>query len=359
MELRETDRMLIDAVIRRAELRCPDALDVIAVYGSVQTGDLWEKSDLDLAIVINDKSGYVLVEGFLLEDTGIGYDLYCTPWEQLEEMPRYPNPQLSKLMDSQLVYCRNAEAEARFLALREACRERLDAPFSEVDFARVQYVLREAEHNFALAMTADTFSEARLHAYGTVQSSMDAVMLAAKSYYRRGVHRVFDELREAGAPDGFTERVRAVMAAKKLAELREALTGLLRIMLQFCEQAGAQFRPERKTPTPDDLRGTCEEMISNWAGKMQLAADCGDQWIAFASMSSFQSMLNRELGAAYRMPDFDVLSGFDAADLPASYRAFTASLETYREFCESIGLPLNRYPDAAAFVRAYAGDWSQ
>ena len=41
-------------IIEKAEKICPDSLALIGIYGSVATGDDYEKSDLDLLILIQD-----------------------------------------------------------------------------------------------------------------------------------------------------------------------------------------------------------------------------------------------------------------------------------------------------------------
>ena len=353
MELRESDRTLIDAVIRRAERLCPEALDLIAVYGSALTGDTWEKSDLDLAIVINNDAGYALAQGFLLEDTGIAYDLYCTTWTQLEEMAQYRDPQIARLMDSEIVYRREEAAAERLRRLRDGCGKRLSVPFSTADFASVRAALREAEHFYARTMTADTLSEARINAYGAVRRCMDAVMLAAKRYYRKGVRRVFEELREADAPDGFCETAIAVTMAGNLEALRLSLTAMMRLMREFETKLASRFAAEKQPPKPAALRGTYEEMCSNWAGKMLLAERSGDRWLAFASMSCFQSMLD-EIGEETALPPFEVLADYDPENLSATRCRFQAHLERYREFCGSCGLPVCRYPDASAFRQAFS-----
>ena len=352
MELRETDRILIDAVIRRAERLCPDALDLIAVYGSVLTGDTWEKSDLDLAIVIRDEAGYALAQGFLLEDTGVGYDLYCTTWEQLEDMAQYRDPQIAKLMDSEVVYRRNEAAAARLDRLRTECAERLSSPFSPADLACVRSILREAEHFYSRVMTADTLSDMRLNAFGAVRRCMDAVMRAAKRYYRRGARRFLAELRDAGAPEGSLEKLMAVTAAKNAETLQTSLTALLRLMRSWESALESRCSAEKRPPTPEALRGTYEEMCSNWAGKMLLAEQSGDRWLAFASMCCFQSMLD-EIGEEIGLPAFEVLAGYDPDDLAATRAQFQAQSGQYRDLCVSCGLAVCRYPDAQAFLQAY------
>lgn len=50
---------------KKADALCPDSLALIGVYGSVVTGDEYEKSDLDLMILINDENGQVLAVDLL------------------------------------------------------------------------------------------------------------------------------------------------------------------------------------------------------------------------------------------------------------------------------------------------------
>lgn len=72
------NQKIIDAVIAKAEKICPNSLALIGIYGSVATGDVYTKSDLDLMILIKDNDGWKLGTGFILEDSKIGYDIYCT-----------------------------------------------------------------------------------------------------------------------------------------------------------------------------------------------------------------------------------------------------------------------------------------
>ena len=55
--LHTRNRAIIDAIIKKAEQCCPDALDLVAVTGSFSRDEYYEKSDLDLLIVINAADG--------------------------------------------------------------------------------------------------------------------------------------------------------------------------------------------------------------------------------------------------------------------------------------------------------------
>lgn len=103
MKLDEINQKIVDAIVRKAEKVCPGSLALIGVYGSVCTGDVHEKSDLDLMILINDDEGRKLSDGFILDDRKIGYDIYCTDWKMLEEEAECRHAHLAKLMDSEIV----------------------------------------------------------------------------------------------------------------------------------------------------------------------------------------------------------------------------------------------------------------
>ena len=78
--MNNVNQKIINAVIEKAEKVCPDSLALIGIYGSVATGDEYEKSDLDLLILIQNDEGWQLGTGFILDDRKVGYDIYCTTW---------------------------------------------------------------------------------------------------------------------------------------------------------------------------------------------------------------------------------------------------------------------------------------
>ena len=120
--LEARNEKIIRGIIRRAERVCPGSLALIGIYGSFSTGRIHPGSDLDLLILINDEAGYRLKAAFVQEDLEIGHDLYCTRWEDLERMAGYPDPHISKLMDSRIVYVSAPEYAERLQALRSRAR---------------------------------------------------------------------------------------------------------------------------------------------------------------------------------------------------------------------------------------------
>ena len=57
---------IIDAVIDKANKVYPQAFALIGIFGSVATGDDYEKSNLDLLIPVEDEEGCAIGAVFIL-----------------------------------------------------------------------------------------------------------------------------------------------------------------------------------------------------------------------------------------------------------------------------------------------------
>ncbi|MDD2492272.1 MAG: nucleotidyltransferase domain-containing protein, partial [Bacteroidales bacterium] len=96
--LQKRNQKIIDAVIKKGEKVCPNAIDLIGIYGSFCTGDIHEKSDLDLLIVINSDKGRKVSSCFILGE--VAHDIYCTTWESVESISLFEEPQIAKIMEA-------------------------------------------------------------------------------------------------------------------------------------------------------------------------------------------------------------------------------------------------------------------
>ena len=132
----ERNRLLIDAILEKERRLCPGSIALIGIYGSFLTGDVHPRSDLDLLILINDDRGRQLAETFIEDDRQVGHDLYCTSRESLREDARYTDPNIAKLMDSEIVYCADASARAELEELREQEEKRSPPRFQRTICAR-------------------------------------------------------------------------------------------------------------------------------------------------------------------------------------------------------------------------------
>lgn len=340
------DQKIIDAVIRKAEAVCPDSLALIGLYGSAATGDTHAKSDLDLLVLINDDRGWQLAEAFILDDIGIGYDIYCTSWDMLEGDARCNHAHLSKLLDSPLVYVRDQSAVERLEAIRQKARTLLA---SGERYDRAQAAFDYAKKSYADCFLTDGLARIRLEACAVIHFLLDAVMLAHGRYFRKGIKRTFEEVAELALPFDMEAGVLAVIRAETADEIRTGLTGLMRRVQQHLHRPG-----EKAAPCRDNLTGTYEEMYSNWRNKMPEAAARGDLFSSFMNMGSLGFML-REIAQDVAIGEFDIMEGFDPGHLEKNAAAFDAALDRVLKEYDRAGIQPGRYADADAFVAEYLG----
>lgn len=129
---------------------------------------LYDKSDLDLLILINDDNGWKLSCTFIQDDLQVGHDIYCTNWEGLEYDAGYEHPNISKLMDAKIVYCADEKYKERLEVLRQKAKNILEAPFSREDYEKAEKVLKETEHFYMMAIISDEHSKVYEYAGGVV-----------------------------------------------------------------------------------------------------------------------------------------------------------------------------------------------
>ncbi|MGN0141750.1 MAG: nucleotidyltransferase domain-containing protein, partial [Roseburia sp.] len=241
--MNQVNQTIVDVIIKKAEKVCPQSLALIAVYGSVATGDDYEKSDLDLMILINDDEGWKLSAGFILDDIGVGYDIYCTSWQMIEGDAECSHSRLSKLMDSKILYVKDESAVKRLDALREKAANLLQ---SEERFEKAEEALKNAKIAYADAMLSESLSETRAQAAYVIELLLDTVMLWNGRYFKKGVKRTFEELEEVTLPEHFVSGIEAVVMSKDIREIRDALTDLMAAVKRFAVRAEAKSEPSQE-----------------------------------------------------------------------------------------------------------------
>ncbi len=351
--LERRNRRIIDVVLEKERAVCPGTVALIGIYGSFLTGDIHPLSDLDLLILIRDERGRQLATAFVQEDLGVGHDIYCTTWEDLRRDACYEHPHIAKLMDARIVYCADETSRMELETLREQVRVRLAAPFDEADLRNAEREWNKAQCCYADAMAAAELSEVRRYAGGMIYYAENALALLNKTYFRRGVRRRYEELNAMERrPEDLCERVDAVLTAAAVPCLKERLTALTTALTACFRQAGEAVRTEKRPAGAETLSGTYEEMVSNWHGKMVMAAENGDRHLAFMSLESFNEMLS-DLSGAVDIGTYDALSAYDPEDLRKTAEGMEAILRDYLREYEQAGLQPKRYADIDAFAAAY------
>lgn len=341
-----TNQKIINAIIEKANIVCPESLALIGIYGSVATGDVYEKSDLDLLVLIQNDEGQKLGTGFILDDKHVGYDIYCTNWNGLRYDAKCHHAHISKLMDSQIVYVNNQEAYKELLQLRRQAKQILE---SEERFQRVNELVNKAKTAYANACLYDELGQVRLEAFGVIHYLLDAVMLYHGSYFKRGVKRTFEELATLPLDDMFTDTVKKIVVSKDIFELRD----LLKILILYTANHTRWEKP--KAEASDTLAGTYEEMYSNWRNKVEDAAENDDAFASFANMCNLHFMF-KEISEKAEIGTFDIMGAYSSDSLKDNIRTFDRYLQKYEEVYARAGISVKRFADVDEFVAYYLSE---
>ena len=342
--MNDRNEKIIDAIIKKAEALCPDSLVLIGVYGSVATKDEYEKSDLDLMILINDENGQVLADGFILDDVDIGYDIYCTSWDMLEEDAQCDHAHLSKLFDSEIVYCKDKIALKRLDGIRRKAAELLA---SDKRYEKADKAYSDAKKMLAEVYLTQSLSKARSCAGAAIEFIENAVMLYNGQYFKRGTKKALEELKQLGLPFDPETRILAVIQAETVEKIRAGLTELFVLTDGYL-----QVPKKKESPSAENLRGTYEEMYSNWKNKMAEAAGRDDVYSSFMNLLSLQYMFHG-IAECIAVDDFEIMDKFNPKNLRVNVDVFDQALNKYLAEYEKVGICPKHFENMTEFAEDY------
>jgi predicted nucleotidyltransferase len=341
---------IIQAVIEKSRRVCLGSVALIGIYGSFASDDIHEKSDLDLFIVINDPDGYKIASCFILGD--VAHDVYCTTWEQLEEMARYSNPYISRLVDLKIVYCPDDKYRQKFLELRDAVGKRLASPFDESDLQNIKVHFEEAQRSYADVMMSKKPERAKYASARLIHHSEMIVYLMSKSYVRLGVKRMPEEIeRLQRLPSGFLVCYRLLVESDSLRSIKKNATSLIRCIRDEIEEIKSEVHKKKRLDR-QALEGSYEEIHSDWKNKMWLAEKVGSKYLSLMTAASCQLFYD-QMGEEYEGISVDLMKSFDINDLQASAMAFDEAMEKYKLLYDKVGVNVKRYATIDEFEDDY------
>ena len=348
--LHTRNRAIIDAVLQKAAQCCPDALDLVAVTGSFSRDDYHERSDLDLLIVINDPAGYRLAKCFVLGD--VAHDIYCQSWERLEHAAAYPDPHVDKLLNAKIVYCREEGVRERYLQLGEALRARMASAPNAETLAAIEAHMAGAWQDFGRLCLEEGLGQCRYYAAGVLYRIEYAVYMLNGAYIGHGIRGIPAEICALPRlPEGFCDHYHALIEAETAEDIRQELGALIRATDALIGEMRAHLCP-RKVLTADVLRGTHEEIYSNWRNKMYRAAAEGDRYLAWMTEAATQDFYNG-MAAEFEMTPVVLMDGVPSPDLLARAHRFDDAMRRYGENYVRAGATFCRYDTVGEFTADY------
>ncbi len=353
MNLERRNEHILRAILRKAEALCPDAIDLIGIAGSFHSGDIHGKSDLDLCIVINNDSAWKIASCFILEN--VAHDVYCTPWAKLEAMAAYTDPYVTKLLELNIAYCRDDASMQRYMALRHDVGARLSAPFTNEDCDKAESHVGKADQAYVDLLLGGDYGVCRFAAAKLLLAAEYALYLYNKAYVKRGIRRIPEELAAMPQlPADFMSLYNRLVLAGDMDAMKSAATELLKSLRNFARQKRAGVT-NRREMTPADLKGTFEEIHSNWKNKMHLAAETDDAYLSLMTAASCQHFYD-EMADQFLMEKLDLIKHTGPDNLHDAADAFDRAMESYRMNYDRLGADIVRYPDLEAFEGGYLGE---
>lgn len=346
----QRNQRIIQAVQKKAGLVCPGAVDLIAIAGSFANGEYYEKSDLDLLIVINHESGWKLATSFILED--VGHDIYCQTWEDLECTAEYPHPHVAKLLDADVVYTASQAAGERYFRLRDRLKEVLARPLRAEELEKAEGYYHSALETLGKLFLSDTDGECAYLSAILLYYIEYVVYLVNQSYVRHGIQGIPAEMASFHClPEGFTGAYHKLILAEGAVNIQQAAKSLVKLAGDFLTGLRNQLAPKPEI-SPEALKGTYEEAFSNWRWKMHRAAELDSPYLSLMTAASCQNYYD-EFEARFQLPRFDLFSGFSIGNLLASAAEFDRVLEKFGHLYEKIGLKICRYSTLEEFEQDY------
>ena len=348
--LHTRNRAIIDAILQKAGQCCPDALDLVAVTGSFSREDSYEISDLDLLIVINDPVGYRLAKCFVLGD--VGHDIYCQTWEGLEHAATYPDPHVDKLLNAKIVYTREDGVLERYRQLGETLRSRMaSAPNAETLEIIVAH-MAGAWQDFGRLCLEDSFGRCRYYAAGVLYRIEYAVYMLNGAYIKHGIRGIPNEICALPLlPEGFAAHYHALIEAETVKDTKHELGALLHAADALVNEVRARVCPRRPL-TADALRGTHEEIHSNWRNKMYRAAVEEDRYLLWMTEAATQDFYNG-MAEEYEMSPVVLMDDDPIPDLLTRAHRFDDAMRRYGENYVRTGATFCRYDTIDEFVSDY------
>lgn len=333
-KLMDKNEKIINMVIERAKRDFPDDIAIIGLTGSFSTNDFHEKSDLDLIIINNTDEGWKISSCFIFDD--VGYDIYCTPWDNIIQKSLLENPGVSSLTDLKILYCSKPEYMDKFNILREKALDALAKPIGRECIERAKKSIDAAKQSYADAVLADDIGKVRYFAGDVLYYVVNSLVNLNNTCIKRGVKRYVEELRTYQyMPEDFEQLYMSLIEAETIDEIKNSAYLLLKSVVKLCDKMSRDLIEQPK-PTYDSLNGTYEELWCNCRNKVIVSTSLNDKSYAFLVALGAQNYLD-EMTETRGTKKFDLMQYFDADNLLLFKDEFMKIMDEYLTEYDKVG----------------------
>ncbi len=356
--LLKRNQKIIDVVMKQIEDTCPDAIDLVGIGGSFCNGDIYDKSDLDLVIIANDvEKARSICKCFILED--VAHDIYVTDWSRFSSMSDYKNPYVTKLFDLDIIYTKDESINERYLELRDTCKNNMSD--DELVMNSVRKEASKLSYNYRLLEETGDMGVA-LRLLNKIIANVEYIIyMINRSYVKRGVKRIPEEIKGMDKlPLHFLDTYNIICNCDSLTYIKAGASSFMMDIDELLSEYGIEIEEEyvedkddtKLDLTADNLKGTYEEIYSNWKNKMHHAVDINSNYLSFRTMAACQEFYD-EMAELFDIPRIELLIRYSPTDLVGNEVAFNEAMEEWKKLYTHVDLEVEYYDNLEDLDKLY------
>ena len=273
--------------------------------------------------------------------------LFRSRWDDLVNYAQCYHAQLSKLMDSRIVYVKNDKIYKKFRQLRKKTQLFLK---SKETLKRAEESLKNAKISYANANLHNQLGLVRMDTFDAINALLNSIMLYRHAYFKKGVKKALEELKQQKVGQGFINNMKKISKSKDISEIRTCLHDMILYVEKLIQKTDKKTSSSKKLSS--QLTGTYEEMYSNWKNKMQDAATRNDALSSFMSLCPFAEML-KEISSIVDIGKVDVLNEYNPDCLDDNVKLYNKYLEKYKQVYKKFKIKVNEFKNIDDFVKDY------
>lgn len=162
-----------------------------------------------------------------------------------------------------------------------------------------------------------------------------------------------DELKQLGLPFDLETRILAAIQAETVEKIRAELTEVFVLADGYL-----QVPKKKELRSAENLRGTYEEMYSNWKNKMAEATDRDDVYSSFMNLLSLQWIF-KEIAEYIAVDGFEIMDKFSPKNLEENVGVFDQALNKYLAEYEKVGIRPKHFESITEFIESYNKEISE
>lgn len=334
------NRKLLDMLIKKIESEYRNDVDFIGLTGSCKSGDFDKYSDLDLVIIKSDDSDKWFNMCFINEydDLDVGYDFYTMDWKYIAS--KVGSTWASHIIDVEPVWYASEEVENRWNNLKKKAEENIEQPITKDKIESAEENLDRAKRYFTDLMISDKTDDKKTLLSEMLMELTDVICLLNNTYYTYGIKQRIQEIEKMKCPNNFSELYWNAIKADSDVDIKNYAQEVLKSTSIFFKNVKDSI-VKIKLPSADSVRGSYEELVSNYKNKVRRAVENNDIQLAVLASCCIQEYIE-EMTEECGMPEFNIGKYLDLYNLSKLSDGFRELEEVYLAEYKKLGIQADR-----------------